>query len=132
LFPSIAHDIDWNVPYYHLDKELLAIQKNAKIGNRLADKLVKVCRKNGEEAWVVIHIEIQGAHERLFTERLFEYYYRIYDRYKVPLATLAIYPKQMIFRLGGKQANPQERTLWYVTGVSERSQQHRKFIWEGY
>jgi len=38
----------------------------------------------------------------------------------------------MNFRLGAKQMKPQEHTLWYVTGVRERRQQRRKFIWEGY
>lgn len=43
-----------------------------------------------------------------------------------------LYPKLMIVQLGKKQANPKKRTLRYVTGMSERCQQHRKIICKGY
>lgn len=90
LFPHIANEIDWTKPHQDLDKELLAIQKNAKVGNKISDKLIKVFKKTGEEAWVIVHIEIQGKKEDDFAERLFQYYTRIYNRYQVPLVTLAI------------------------------------------
>jgi len=45
---------------------------------------------NGEEKWLLIHIEVQGKAEKSFEERLFIYSYRIYDRYRKDVVTLAV------------------------------------------
>lgn len=90
LFPHIAREINWSEPLIHLDKELLKIQKKSEIGKRIADKLIQVCKTNGEKMCIIVHLEVQGSHEKEFSERLFQYYYRIYDRYKMPITTLAI------------------------------------------
>jgi hypothetical protein len=57
---------------------------------RLADKLVKVWKLTGEETWVLVHIEIQSQEEGRFGERMFVYYYRLRDKYDLPIASLAI------------------------------------------
>jgi hypothetical protein len=57
FFPNIATQIDWSRDYEFLDKELQQIVRDAEIGRRDADKLVKVWRLDGEETWVLIHIE---------------------------------------------------------------------------
>ncbi len=90
LFPEVAEQIDWSHPYRCLDKELLALQRKAKVGTRLADKLVEVLRKDGEKAFVLIHLEIQGAQDKDFAERMYRYYYRIDDRHQKPLMSVAI------------------------------------------
>lgn len=64
--------------------------RDAELGRRYADKLVKVWRGSGEEAWVMTHIEIQGQEETRFTERMFTYNYRLRDRYNRPIASLAV------------------------------------------
>jgi hypothetical protein len=51
---------------------------------------VKVYRRNGEETWVLIHIEIQSSKDPLFEQRMWVYHYRIWDRFRRPLASLAI------------------------------------------
>ena len=66
------------------------IVRDAELGKRLADKLVKVWRLGGEEAFVLCHIEIQGTQERHFAERMFTYYHRIRERYDRPVASLAV------------------------------------------
>jgi hypothetical protein len=38
----------------------------------------------------LVHIEIQGKREPAFPERMFVYSYRIYDRYRRPVASLAV------------------------------------------
>jgi hypothetical protein len=52
--------------------------------------LVKVWRKNGQERWLLIHIEIQGWPEEEFAQRLFVYHYRIFDRYNRQVVTLVV------------------------------------------
>ncbi len=55
--------------------------RDAELGLRLVDKLVKIYRSSGEEAWVLIHVEVQSQPESGFAERMYVYNYRIYDRY---------------------------------------------------
>jgi hypothetical protein len=42
FFPNIHADIDWSRGYTFLDTELQQIVRDAELGKRLADKLVKV------------------------------------------------------------------------------------------
>ncbi|HUH56977.1 MAG TPA: hypothetical protein VL020_00465 [Pseudomonadales bacterium] len=89
LYPHISVLIDWQQPVEFLDKELQKITRSAKNSRRYADKLVKVHFLNGSEKWILIHIEIQGASETDFAERMF-IYYRIRDRYQKPVISLAV------------------------------------------
>src|SRR5262245_34874485 len=49
FFPQAHADIDWTRGYEMLDKELQPIVRQAKLGRRYVDKLVKVWLRNGEE-----------------------------------------------------------------------------------
>lgn len=42
---------------------------------------MKVWLKNGEEHWVLIHVEIQMSDEAEFPSRMFVYHYRAFDKY---------------------------------------------------
>ena len=90
FFDSISQQIDWSQPYEFLDKELEKITRDAEIGRRYADKLVKVCLKNGQSVWVLIHIEVQSQHDPDFEKRMYIYNFRILERYKKDVASLAI------------------------------------------
>ena len=41
-------------------------------------------------SWILIHIEVQSQKNSDFSERMFVYNYRIYDRYKIPVTSVAI------------------------------------------
>ncbi|MEO5379049.1 MAG: hypothetical protein H7832_14910 [Magnetococcus sp. DMHC-6] len=72
FFLSEAHDsIDWQRTPEFLDKELDRITREAESGNRRVDLLVKVWLLDGDELWVLIHVEIQGNREPHFEERMF-------------------------------------------------------------
>jgi len=90
FFPQIEPEIAWERGYDFLDKELQQVVRDAELGRRYADKLVKVWRGSGEEAWVMAHIEIQGQEETRFSERMFIYNYRLRDRYDRPIASFAV------------------------------------------
>ena len=91
-FPlSEAHnDIDWKKGYEFLDKELQKIIPKAAQGSKVVDKLVRVHRKTGEEKWVLIHIEVQSQKETDFAKRMFQYHYRLLERYDQRVVSLAI------------------------------------------
>jgi hypothetical protein len=91
FFWPLAHaDIDWARRYEPLDKELQKIVRSAKHGRRLVDKLVKVWLKNGEERWILIHVEVQTWKEGDFPKRMHVYNYRIFDRYDREVISLAL------------------------------------------
>ncbi|MFW6360013.1 MAG: transposase [Chroococcales cyanobacterium] len=90
FFPTIETNIDWNRGYEFLDTELQQITRDAEIGKREADKLVKVWRLNGQETWVLIHIEVQSQVKSNFPQRMYVYNNRIFDLYQREVASLAI------------------------------------------
>ena len=90
FFPDVWRGVDWRRGYESLDKELQQIVREAELGLRLADKLFKVWRLDGEEAWVLIHAEVQNQAEELFGERMYVYDYRIFDRFRRPVISLAV------------------------------------------
>ena len=61
-----------------------------KKGNRSADQIVKVRLKDGHEQWILIHIEVQSTNEKDFSERMFQYFYRIYDAYAQEIVAMAV------------------------------------------
>lgn len=73
FFADVHDDIDWERGYEFLEKELQQIVREAEIGKRLADKLVKVWRKTGEQVWVLVHIEVQSQSKTDFAERMYTY-----------------------------------------------------------
>ena len=89
-FPAAHAQIDWAQGHAFLDLELRAVVKDAELGKRFVDKLVRVTRQNGQEDWIYIHIEVQGSAQAEFAERMFVYNYRLYDRYRRPVASMAV------------------------------------------
>jgi hypothetical protein len=90
LFPPIHGQIDWSRGYESLDKELQQVVREAELGRRFVDKLVKVWTKDGVECWVLIHVEVQTTREAEFPQRMYVYNYRIFDRYNRAVASLAV------------------------------------------
>jgi Domain of unknown function (DUF4351) len=90
FFPQVYALINWQEPCTFLDKELQKIVRDAKLGKRYADKLIKVHLINGEPILLLVHIEIQAGKEADFERRMYCYYYRISDRYNLPVSSFAI------------------------------------------
>jgi hypothetical protein len=90
FFPQAYSEIDWAKNPKPLDKEFQQITPDAELGRRVVDKLVEVCKLNGEETWVLVHVEIQSQREIDFAQRMYTYNYRIFDRYKRTVVSLAI------------------------------------------
>ncbi len=90
FFPEINGNINWSRGYEFLDKEFQQVVRDAEIGLREADKLVKVWRGDESEVWVLIHIEIQSQAASDFAERMYVYNYRIFDMYRRSVVSLAV------------------------------------------
>jgi hypothetical protein len=90
FFPAAHDDIDWRRGYQFLDKELQQVARDAALGRRYADTLAQVWRRGGQETWVLVHVEVQGQAQAEFAERMYVYNYRLYDRYRRAVASLAV------------------------------------------
>ena len=88
--PELHEHVDFTMEPDFLQQELFQEVVDKKKGRRMADQLVKVHLKDGEEKWILVHVEVQSEHEKDFPERMFQYFYRIYDRYKQNIVALAI------------------------------------------
>jgi hypothetical protein len=90
FFPATAHLIDWAQPIEFLDTQLQQIIKEAEVGRRFADLLVKVALLNGNEAWLCLHLEVQANKEVIFPKRLLVDNMRIFELFDKPAISLAI------------------------------------------
>lgn len=93
LFPKADSVFDMERGFQFLDKELSEMypEPDKRSDTRFVDKLVKVYQRNGAEEWVLVHVEVQGAHDPQFPKRMFRYYCRIFDRYDRPVTAIAIF-----------------------------------------
>ena len=89
-FPDAYAQIDGSKEHVFLDQELRAVVQDAELGKRVLDKLVRVALLNGDENWIYLHLEVQGTQQAGFAERMFVYNYRLYDRYRRPVASMAV------------------------------------------
>jgi hypothetical protein len=93
-FPEADRQIDWSQGHEFLNTELRQVVRDAELGKRFADTLVQLSLKDGGQRWVYVHVEIQGDRDGDFAERMFTYHYRLYDRYRCPIASLAVLADQ--------------------------------------
>ncbi|BAU16050.1 hypothetical protein LEP3755_66170 (plasmid) [Leptolyngbya sp. NIES-3755] len=90
FFPQIHAEIDWQRGCESMDSEFQQVVRDAEVGKRFVDKLVKVWQRNGQEVFVLIHVEIQSQYDAEFAKRMYTYSYRIFDRYNRDVVSLAI------------------------------------------
>ncbi|MBX3255447.1 MAG: hypothetical protein KF862_14995 [Chitinophagaceae bacterium] len=92
FFFSNADEIfDMKKGFEYLDKEMAQIAADAGPESpKYVDKLVKAYTREGNEQWVLVHVEVQGYTDPYFDERMFTYYYRIFDRYRQRITAIAL------------------------------------------
>lgn len=89
-FPRAHALIDWSQPLRFLDNELRTVVRDAALGKRFVDKLIQVSLMGGARELVYVHLEIQSQPQAKFAERMFVYHYRLFERYRSPIASLAV------------------------------------------
>jgi predicted transposase/invertase (TIGR01784 family) len=88
--PALYEEIDFSADFDVLQQELHQEIMKKKAGKAFADKLFKVFLKDGKEKWVLIHVEVQDENQQDFPERMFRYFYRIYDRFNREIFAVAL------------------------------------------
>jgi len=87
--PELYKQIDFTKEADFLQQELYEKILN-KEGRKYADLIVKVRLKNGEEKHILVHIEVQAIGGEEFAERMFRYFYRIYDIFDLKIHAIAL------------------------------------------
>ena len=92
FFADADELFDMERKFEFLDKELeqLFPVHQDEFAPKYVDKLVKVFTRQGLEQWILVHIEVQGSSDGEFGQRMFQYFYRIYDKYQQPITAVAI------------------------------------------
>ncbi len=83
LFPEIFDNIAWELGTESLDQELQEIQKDI-FDKDSAEKIIKVRLRDKGSKILFIHVEVQrySSDEAVFGERMFRYFYRIWDKFR--------------------------------------------------
>jgi hypothetical protein len=89
-FPQAEAGIDWSREPEFLEQELRALVPEGETGRQQVDQLVRVWRLDGGEQWVLLHVEVQSQRDSALERRLYQYHYRLVDRYDVPVATFCL------------------------------------------
>ncbi|MEK7273882.1 MAG: Rpn family recombination-promoting nuclease/putative transposase [Candidatus Desantisbacteria bacterium] len=90
FIPDLYEDADLSRGVDFLDKEMEQLSIISVKGAKYVDKLAKVYLKNGNEQWILVHIEVQGQQDKEFSLRMFRYFYRIFDRYGKKIVSMSI------------------------------------------
>jgi len=90
FLPEAYEQIDWSRKPVSLNTELRSLRRGNAIGDKRADALFQVWLRNGQEYYVLVHIEVQSTRDRKLPVRMFEYAYRSWDRHHRRVASIAI------------------------------------------
>ena len=90
LFPALHAEVDWARGWEPLDAELQAVVRDAELGRRHADRLYRVWLRDGHDAVLYVHVEVQGQAEPEFARRMYRYSCRLTDRYDAEVVSLAV------------------------------------------
>jgi len=88
--PELYNEVDFSKAPDFLQQELFQEIANRKKGTNYADQIVKVHLHDGEEKWILVHIEVEGSLDSDFPKRMFRYFYRIYDKYEKKIVAFAV------------------------------------------
>ncbi|MGL5086000.1 MAG: Rpn family recombination-promoting nuclease/putative transposase [Clostridium sp.] len=130
LFPEIFNEIDWSVKTESLDKELQEIQKDmfdkASGEKIISDKIIKVSLKNNESKILFIHVEVQSynSKEQVFGERMFRYFYRIWDRFRYKYEDKSEIIAAAIYTYKGK-AGKDKKYVYKLPEIEEEILEYR-------
>jgi hypothetical protein len=91
FMPGLAADRDYGKKPQLVPTELPAIGADSDKGSRNTDVGLSIPLKTGADQRVAFHIEQQHAKDPDFALRMFQGYYRMSDRLRIPVTSLAIF-----------------------------------------
>lgn len=91
LNPDLTMSLDLQRGFEFMDKELNHEfpSVNGAHEQKIVDKLIKLYTKEGKP--VLLHLEVQDKYIKDFIQRMYTYFNRLYDKYKMPIIAYAIF-----------------------------------------
>jgi hypothetical protein len=87
FFPKMAAELDRSSIEF-LDKEL---STDIAAGERHEVDLVAKVRLNGQEAFILVHVENQASYQTEFPKRMFNYFALLHKKFDLPVFPIAIF-----------------------------------------
>jgi hypothetical protein len=75
--PDLAREVDGKRGVTFLDQELESLAPRGELRSRVVDLLARVSLRSGDEAWILVHVEVQTTRDVGFARRMLVYHYRI-------------------------------------------------------
>jgi hypothetical protein len=92
FLPELHQQVDWSIDYISLEQELRNLYERKKGRVKRTDKLFRFKLLNGEDHYLLFHLEVEAYPTALFPERMFEYFVRHRFKYSnTPITMLAIF-----------------------------------------
>ena len=78
FLPTLYPLVNFSKPPEFLEQELqkLFTDEN-RTGKKISDKLIKLYLKDGQEWFVLVHVEVEGDAPNTYAKEVFKYFYRI-------------------------------------------------------
>jgi predicted transposase YdaD len=116
--------------FQFLDKELCDLFPGEEMrAPKFVDKLVRVFTRDPLMASLILHIEVQGYEDPDFLERMFTYFYRVKDKYREPVFSIAILTdKDKNYRPGSYEHECHGNTASYRFRVFKVSDQEESAL----
>ncbi len=117
LYPDVWSVLDKQRGFTFLEQELEQVfpPGDDQFSPKVVDKLVRAYTLEGREEWILIHIEVQHQYRRNFSERMFVYFFRLFDKYRKKITAFAVFT----------EVSPKERPDSYETSFMGTSLQYR-------
>lgn len=97
FLPHVHPLVDWSKPVVSLDKELHKLVADKYKGGKVeSDKLFKVFLKDGSEELLLIHVEVESSGRPNIDERMFVYFYRIFDSFGKVVTAIAVFANNSV------------------------------------
>ena len=78
---KLYKSIDFSVPPEYLEQEFNATFAANEPSKKIADKIIRYRLKNGQDKYIIIHVEFQGQSEEDFALRMYTYFVYIFIKF---------------------------------------------------
>lgn len=114
-FVDADEKFDLSKGFHFMDKELDQLSPSDDMqASKYIDQLISIYIRSLQEDYFMLHVEVQNQKVVGFEERMYNYYYRIQDRFRHPVATLVILTgTNARFRPTAHEVNYQDTSLSY-------------------
>ncbi len=91
FMPDLYDFVDFSIKPKALDNEFASLFPESVSEDRRVDKLFEIYLKNGQSKLILLNIEIQSYEDSDFAKRMFQHYFRIFDKFNKEVEAIVIY-----------------------------------------